>query len=180
MAGRVVTMTALLVVGAFLAMEGLVYVSHRFLMHGPGMPIHKSHHQRRAQPGFELNDVYPLIGSAVAMVGFALGLNVDGLSLALPIAIGLTLYGAAYFFVHDIYIHRRLSWFEGELAVCERLKAAHRIHHLWGGEPYGMLFPVVPAALRERAAAVDYDPFPPSGRRAPARGSRPSQVPAES
>ncbi|MBW3580400.1 MAG: sterol desaturase family protein [Actinobacteria bacterium] len=171
-------MTALLVVGSFLGMEVLVYLSHRFLMHGPGMPVHKSHHQRRAEPGFELNDVYPLIGSTVAMAGFGLGLNVGGLAPLVPIAIGLTLYGAAYFFVHDIYIHRRLRWFDAELGVCERLKAAHRVHHLWGGEPYGMLFPVVPASLRERAAAVDYDPFPPA-RRAVASGSRPSQVPVE-
>ncbi len=170
-------MDALLVIGAFLGMEVLVYLSHRFLMHGPGMPIHKSHHQRRSEPGFELNDVYPLAGSAVAMAGFGLGLNVGGLAPLLPVAIGLTVYGAAYFFVHDLYIHRRLPWFHAELAVCERLKAAHRIHHLWGGEPYGMLFPVVPAALRERAAQVDYDPFPTPGRSA--RGSRPSQVPVE-
>ncbi|MFP5376472.1 MAG: sterol desaturase family protein [Acidimicrobiia bacterium] len=172
-------MTVLLVAGAFLGMELLVYVSHRFLMHGPGMPIHKSHHQRRPQPGFELNDVYPLIGSTVAMAGFALGLNVEGLAPLLPMAVGLTLYGAAYFFVHDVYIHRRLPWFEAELGICERLKAAHRVHHLWGGEPYGMLLPVVPAALRERAAAVDYDPFPPARRSRAASGSRPSQVPVE-
>ena len=168
----------LLVLAAFLGMEVLVYLSHRFVMHGPGMPIHKSHHRRRPEPGFELNDVYPLMGSTVAMSGFALGLNVQGLAPLLPMAIGLTLYGVAYFFVHDIYIHRRLPWFNAELGVCERLKAAHRIHHLWGGEPYGMLFPVVPAALRERAAAVDYDPFP-APRRTSASGSRPSQVPVE-
>ncbi len=158
-------MTVLLVVGAFLGMEVLVYLSHRFVMHGPGMPIHKSHHQRRPEPGLERNDLYPLMGSTVAMLGFGLGLNVRGFEALLPLAIGLTIYGAAYFFVHDIYIHRRLPWFGAELQVCERLKAAHRIHHLWGGEPYGMLFPVVPAALRQRAAEVDYDPFPPSSRR---------------
>jgi len=170
----------LLVVGAFLGMEVLVYLSHRFVMHGPGMPIHKSHHQRRRQPGWERNDLYPLMGSALAMAGFGLGLNVRGMEVLLPMAIGLSIYGAAYFFVHDIYIHRRLAWFDVELSVCERLKAAHRIHHLWGGEPYGMLFPVVPAGLRERAAAVDYDPFPPPGRRSEsARGSTPSQVPVE-
>jgi beta-carotene 3-hydroxylase len=154
-----------LVVGAFLGMEALVYLSHRFVMHGPGMPIHKSHHQRRPEPGWERNDLYPLMGSALAMTGFGLGLNVRGMEALLPVAIGLTVYGAAYFFVHDVYIHRRLGWFGAQLAVCERLKAAHRIHHLWGGEPFGMLFPVVPAALRRRAAEVDYDPFPPARRR---------------
>ncbi|MGI8757918.1 MAG: sterol desaturase family protein [Acidimicrobiales bacterium] len=173
----------MLVVVAFVGMEALVYVSHRFLMHGPGMPIHKSHHQRRPEPGFEANDLYPLMGSALAMSAFGVGLNVGGLAPLVPMAIGLTLYGAAYFFVHDVYIHRRLPWFSAEVAVLERLKEAHRIHHLWAGEPYGMLFPVVPTALRERAAQVDYDPFPPAGGRrpapAPARGSVPSQVPVE-
>jgi beta-carotene 3-hydroxylase len=154
----------LLVVGAFLGMEVLVYLSHRFVMHGPGMPIHKSHHQRRPEPGLERNDLYPLMGSVVAMLGFGLGLNVGGLHALLPIAVGLTIYGAAYFFVHDIYIHRRLPWFGVELGVCERLNAAHRIDPLWGGERYGMLFPVVPAALRQRASEVDYDPFPRSSR----------------
>ncbi len=154
-----------LVVGSFLGMEVLVYLSHRFVMHGPGMPIHKSHHQRRPDPGLERNDLFPLMGSLLAMSGFGLGLNVRGFEVLVPMGIGLTIYGAAYFFVHDIYIHRRLPWFSAELSICERLKAAHRIHHLWGGEPYGMLFPVVPAALRQRAASVDHDPFPPSPRR---------------
>ncbi len=170
-------MTLALVIVAFFGMEVLVYLSHRFVMHGPGMPIHKSHHQRRPDPGLERNDLYPLMGSIVAMSGFGLGLNVRGFEVLVPMGIGLTIYGVAYFFVHDIYIHRRLPWFSAELSVCERLKAAHRIHHLWGGEPYGMLFPVVPAALRERAASVDYDPFPPSPRRrreAALRSSAPS------
>ena len=171
-------MDVVLVVGAFLGMEALVYLSHRFVMHGPGMPIHKSHHQRHPEPTWERNDLYPLTGSALAMAGFGLGLNVAGLEALVPLAIGLTIYGAAYFFVHDIYIHRRLPWFGAELAVCERLKSAHRIHHLWGGEPYGMLFPVVPAALRERAMGIDYDPFPASRPRS-VRGSTPSQVPVE-
>ncbi|HWH35619.1 MAG TPA: sterol desaturase family protein [Acidimicrobiales bacterium] len=155
-------MTVLLVVGAFLGMEVAVYLSHRFVMHGPGMAVHASHHQRRPEPSWERNDLYPLAGSVLAMVGFGLGLNVAGLEALVPLASGLTVYGACYFFVHDIYIHRRLPVFRAELAVCERLKAAHRIHHLWGGEPYGMLFPVVPAALRARAEGVDYDPFPPA------------------
>ncbi len=173
-------MTLLLVGAAFMGMEAFVYVSHRFLMHGPGLPVHQSHHEERDEPGLELNDLYPLFGSVLAMAAFGVGLNVDGWGFLVPIGIGLTLYGAAYAFVHDVYIHRRLPWFTAEVPVLERLKAAHRIHHLWAGEPYGMLFPVVPAELRRRAERVDYDPFPPARPApAPARGSAPSQVPAD-
>jgi hypothetical protein len=39
-----------------------------------------------------------------------------------------------------------------------RLAAAHRLHHRYGGEPYGMLFPVVPASLRAQAATPSRDP----------------------
>ena len=38
-----------------------------------------------------------------------------------------------------------------------RLAEAHRLHHRYGGEPYGMLFPVVPVSLRARAAPPSRD-----------------------
>jgi hypothetical protein len=46
-----------------------------------------------------------------------------------------------------------------KVAVLERLAAAHRRHHQFNGEPYGMLLPI-------------------TGQRA--SGSTPSHVPAES
>jgi hypothetical protein len=41
------------------------------------------------------------------------------------------------------------------------VREAHRIHHLWAGEPFGFLFPVVPRALLERARTVTRDPLLP-------------------
>jgi beta-carotene 3-hydroxylase len=62
--------------------------------------------------------------------------------------------------VHDVYIHDRLPLFRGRtVPVLERLAAAHRIHHLYNGEPYGMLLPIVPRELRERAERTARDPF---------------------
>jgi beta-carotene 3-hydroxylase len=62
--------------------------------------------------------------------------------------------------VHDGYIHRRLGVFgTRRIRSLDRLADAHRIHHLYNAAPYGMLAPVVPAELRERAAATDRDPF---------------------
>jgi beta-carotene 3-hydroxylase len=156
----------------FVLMEPATYAMHRWVMHGPGRGLHLSHH-RRGSEGFELNDWYPVVFAALGMLAFAAGASIGSLELLMPVSLGSAAYGAAYVFVHDLYIHRRLSWVRGEWAPLERLKAAHRVHHLFNGEPYGMLLPVVPADLRRRAAASSVDPFP------PARGSRPPHVPVE-
>ena len=65
-----------------------------------------------------------------------------------------------YALVHDVYIHRRLGWFEGRrIAAFDRLAEAHRIPHLYHAAPYGMLLPVVPAELRERASRTTRNPL---------------------
>lgn len=174
-------MTLLTVVVTFVVMEPLTYVAHRWVMHGStGIAWHESHHGADSG-GWERNDWYPVVFAAAGLLTFVAGATVGSLERLIPVSIGAAVYGMAYGFVHDVYIHRRLPRFTAELAWCERLKSAHRIHHLWGGEPFGMLVPVVPAALRRRVAMVDYEPFPASGRpSAPrARGSIPSHVPVE-
>jgi beta-carotene 3-hydroxylase len=161
--------TLVVAVATFLLMEPATYAMHRWVMHGPGRGLHVSHH-RRGGDGFELNDWYPVLFAALGMLGFAAGASVGRLHLLVPVSLGSAAYGAAYLFVHDLYIHRRGGWLAFEWAPLERLKAAHRVHHLFNAEPYGMLLPVVPADLRRRAAASSVDPF---------SGSRPSHVPVE-
>ncbi|MBW3555885.1 MAG: sterol desaturase family protein [Actinobacteria bacterium] len=148
----------LVVVGAFLGMEGISYLAHRFLMHGPGMGWHRSHHVP-TEGAFEKNDLYPLTASSLAISAFALGTWGPQVRPLVLVGVGMTLYGLSYLFVHEVYIHRRLGSGTWKVRVLERLKEAHRVHHLFGGEPYGMLLPVVPRALRERAAASTRDPF---------------------
>jgi beta-carotene 3-hydroxylase len=171
-------MTLLVAAVTFVAMEPVSYATHRWVMHGAAIGLHRSHH-RKARVGPERNDWFPVVFSMLGMSAFAAGASVGRLGLLVPVSLGAAAYGLAYLFVHDVYIHRRFRWFTAELALGERLKAAHRVHHLFGGEPFGMLVPVVPAALRARAATVDYDPFPPSRPAADASGSRPDQVPVE-
>ncbi|HVF33670.1 MAG TPA: sterol desaturase family protein [Acidimicrobiales bacterium] len=135
---------------SFVAMEAVSYLAHRFVMHGPGMGLHRSHHRVRTESRFEANDVFPVAFAAVTILGMAAGATLPSFEVLYRVGLGVTLYGAAYAFVHDVYIHARL----GQLPVIgplEWLKDAHRIHHLFGGEPYGMLFPIVPRRLRERA-----------------------------
>lgn len=168
-------MTVFVILATFVVMEPLTYAAHRWVMHtGVGIAWHESHHAT-GPARWERNDWYPVVFATAGLLTFVAGATVGALEVLVPVSMGAAAYGLAYGFVHDVYIHRRLRWFTAEWAWCERLKAAHRIHHLWGGEPFGMLAPFVPARLRQRAEMVSYDPFP-----IPARGSLPSQVPVES
>ncbi|HET9691944.1 MAG TPA: hypothetical protein VFP61_12395 [Acidimicrobiales bacterium] len=154
-------MTAAVVAAAlaFVAMEPVTYAAHRWVMHGVGWAWHRAHHRRRPPASrwveqFDDNDWFPVVFAGATVLAMAAGSSWSSLHLLVPIGAGVTAYGAAYAFVHDLYIHGRFV----RLPVwrpLERLKEAHALHHRFGGEPYGMLCPVIPRALRERAAAAD-------------------------
>jgi beta-carotene 3-hydroxylase len=153
-------MTALvLVLGAFVVMEPITAATHRWIMHGIGERLHRSHH--RATSGrWEANDAYPVMFATVVCLALWVGFNQPGWAGLVPVGVGVTLYGLAYALVHDVYIHGRLRLFgERRFRLLDELAAAHRIHHLYNGAPYGMLMPVVPRSLRERASHTDRDPL---------------------
>ncbi len=144
---------------AFVAMEPVTAATHRWVMHGVGDVLHRSHHGRGAST-WETNDWYPVMFAAIVNVGLFAGFNWDGFGALLPAGVGVTVYGIAYAIVHDVYIHRRLGWFgDHRIAAFDRLAEAHRIHHLYNAAPYGMLFPVVPADLRARAGRTGRNPL---------------------
>jgi beta-carotene 3-hydroxylase len=143
---------------AFVLMEPLTALVHRFVMHGFGLGLHRSHH-RPIRSGesprrWEANDAYPVMFAALVMIGFAIGFNVSGFEVLVPVGIGVTAYGLVYAIVHDVYIHGRLPLFGGRTVPgFEQLAEAHREHHRRGGAPYGMLAPV-----RERRRQVPSRP----------------------
>ncbi len=140
---------SVLMVGlAFVVMEPVTALTHRFVMHGIGLRLHRSHH-RRTHRRVEANDAFPVMFAAVVCIGLWLGFNAPSLSDLVPIGIGVTLYGAAYAIVHDVYIHGRLRVFgDRHIAVLDRLADAHATHHRSNGAPYGMLLPIVPRSAR--------------------------------
>jgi beta-carotene 3-hydroxylase len=141
-----------LAAGAFLAMEAVSYLAHRFVMHGVGMVWHRSHHVPTGGP-FERNDLFPLCFSAVGVAVFAVATTGPAVAPLFWVGVGITGYGGLYLFVHEVYIHERLPVRLPRLAYLAWLREAHRVHHRFGGEPYGMLLPVVSRELRSRAAA---------------------------
>jgi beta-carotene 3-hydroxylase len=137
---------------AFVAMEGVSYAAHRWLMHGRGMVWHRSHHPPRGR-GLEANDAFPAIFASIATGAFAAAAIDDRLLWLRPIAVGVSAYGTAYFLVHEVFIHRRLRVPLPRWRYLRWLETSHRIHHTLGGEPYGMLMPIVSRERRARASA---------------------------
>ena len=143
----------LVAAAAFVSMEAVSYATHRWVMHGFAIGWHRSHH---APPtaGLERNDRFPLCFSVVGVALFA-GAS-GGLPVLWPIAVGVTAYGIAYLIVHEVVIHRRLPIAVPVGRYLGWLREGHRDHHVGGGEPYGMLLPLV----RERQArASTEDPL---------------------
>jgi beta-carotene 3-hydroxylase len=141
----------LLALAAFAGMEGVSYAAHRWVMHGFAMGWHRSHHRPRIGR-FEKNDLFPLCFSSVGVALCALATMGPAIAPLLWVAGGITAYGAIYLVVHEVYIHDRVPLPLPRLGYLDHLRDAHRIHHLFGGEPYGMLVPVVSRGLRGRAA----------------------------
>jgi beta-carotene 3-hydroxylase len=136
---------------AFGVMELVSYASHRWLMHGPGIGWHRSHHRPPHAP-LERNDLFPLCFSVVGFGLFAAGAWWPGYAVFTWVAVGVTAYGACYLLVHEVVIHRRLALSLPLGPYGRWLRDRHRLHHLDGGEPYGMLLPLV---SQRRSAALD-------------------------
>lgn len=144
----------LIVAAAAVAMEPIAALLHRVLMHGRGWSWHRDHHAPR-RSRFETNDLFPVVFATVTITVMAAGASVVALRPLLWIGTGVTAYGAAYLLVHDVCIHGRIGRPIDRVSYLRHVRQAHRVHHLFGREPYGFLFPVVPTELRVRAERVD-------------------------
>jgi len=136
----------------FVCMEPATCAVHRWVMHGSGWALHRSHHE--SKPGavhLEANDAFPVMFAGVTLAMMALGAGVRSLHLLVAVGVGMTAYGAAYAFVHEVAIHRRVLPGLRLGPRLARLRDAHGLHHQFGGAPYGMLWPVVPSALAARS-----------------------------
>ena len=139
----------------FIVMEGVAWLSHKYLMHGAMWYFHADHHVH--EPGFfEKNDAFFLIFAVPSAYCFITGsIHQD---FRFWIGAGIALYGLAYFLVHDVFIHQRFPWFKRtKNAYFMAIRKAHKVHHKHlgkeDGECFGMLF-VPPRYLREARKAL--------------------------
>jgi beta-carotene 3-hydroxylase len=124
--------------GAFAFMECFAWFMHKYIMHGIGWFLHKSHHEPR-RGRFELNDAYALIFAAPAI--YLMWLDSPGYGWVFWAGTGISAYGFAYFLFHDILVHRRLSHkVKPANRYLQRIVRAHKIHHKNQGKENGKAF----------------------------------------
>ena len=134
---------ALITLGVFLAMEGVSWFTHKYVMHGFGWYLHEDHHQPKYD-GFEKNDAFFVVFAVPSMALFYFGSNTE-YAFLLYIGLGIMCYGIAYFVIHDVLIHQRFKWFKNtNNRYLKGLRKAHKIHHKNMGKEesqcFGMLF----------------------------------------
>lgn len=133
----------LVVLATFLIMEGITWLTHKYVMHGFLWYLHEDHHQPK--PGFfEKNDAFFLIFAIPSWLCIMLGLQQHIYPVA-AIGFGIALYGFAYFIVHEVIIHQRIKWFtRSNNTYIRAIRWAHKMHHKHlgkeDGESFGMLF----------------------------------------
>jgi beta-carotene 3-hydroxylase len=133
-----VVVSLFLFVGALLAMEGVAYVAHKYLMHGPLWFLHRSHHVPHSGK-FEWNDLFGLFFALPSIWLIHAGVR-DG-SWMLPVGLGMTAYGAVYFLFHDVVVHRRLKIRRlPQWPYLRRILLAHLAHHRTHGRDGAVSF----------------------------------------
>ncbi len=117
-----------IVILTFLGMEFTAWFMHKYVMHGIGWYFHRDHHKK--EPGiFEKNDVFFLIFAIPSWLFMMFGM-MHGNDWKLYVGIGIAIYGACYFLVHDVFIHQRLPWFKRSDNIYFRaIRKAHKVHH---------------------------------------------------
>jgi beta-carotene 3-hydroxylase len=136
---------ALIIIATFIVMEGVAWAMHKYVMHGMFWYFHEDHHTRENHNSiFERNDSFFLFFSVLAMSSFIIW-SVYDLMPFLGIAIGICIYGAAYFFIHDLFIHQRIKVLRNtKNPYLKAIRRAHKIHHKHlgkeDGECFGMLW----------------------------------------
>lgn len=139
-----VLINIVIVLITFLLMECVAWLSHKYLMHGVLWFFHEDHHQHNTNiKPFERNDFFFLLFATPGICLLNLGLEV--FSIPFCIGLGITIYGVAYFVIHDIFIHRRLKWLRNiDSPYFRAIRKAHKAHHKHfnkeDGECFGMLW----------------------------------------
>lgn len=141
---KVILINSLVVIAAFIAMEGVAWFTHKFIMHGLLWRLHKDHHKKTSKGFFEDNDFFFLIFALPGITALYFGREA-GYNFLFWVGLGITLYGITYFLVHDIFIHQRFKLLRNlDSAYFRAIRRGHKMHHKHigkeDGECFGMLW----------------------------------------
>jgi len=120
------------------AMEGVGYLAHRYVMHGWGWFLHRSHHEPHLGT-LETNDIYLLILALAAITLIVLGnAGHDPLQW---VGAGVAGFGLIYVLVHDGIVHRHWpARPRPRHPYLRRLYHAHLMHHAVKGRRHSVSF----------------------------------------
>ena len=132
--------------GCFVAMEFVAWFTHRYIMHGWLWFLHRDHHVREDDGFLERNDLFFILFATPSILLIYLGFSDPALDLLLWAGVGIALYGMAYVFVHDIFVHQRIRLLTRTNSLYFRaMRRAHKVHHKTlgkeGADSFGFLLP---------------------------------------
>jgi len=113
------------------AMEFVAWFTHKYVMHGILWNWHEDHHKPHFKEGkfFEKNDLFFLVFATPGITCILAGTLTPHTWLFF-IGLGITIYGAIYFLIHDVYIHQRFEWFRQlDNKYSRAILRAHGAHH---------------------------------------------------
>ena len=134
----------IIAVVTFFFMEFVAWSAHKYVMHGFLWNLHEDHHTRDNHDDFfEKNDYFFIIFAVPGILSLLLGVTYD-ISILYGIGIGISIYGMAYFFIHDLFIHQRIKVLRNSNnKYLKAIRRAHKMHHKHitkeDGECFGML-----------------------------------------
>ena len=139
-----ILINSLFVLAAFVGMEGVAWVAHKYIMHGLLWKLHKDHHKKETESFIEHNDFFFLLFAIPGILALLFG-KLNDYNFLFWIGLGITLYGLCYFLVHDIFIHQRFKIFRNSNnRYLKAIRRAHKMHHKHltreDGECFGMLW----------------------------------------
>jgi len=121
---------AMITLATFAIMEGITWLTHKYVMHGFLWYLHEDHHRPGYENFFEKNDLFFVIFAAPSAALMVFGITELGLNFRFFIGLGILFYGIAYFLVHDVLIHQRFKWFKRtKNKYLKGLRKAHKVHH---------------------------------------------------
>lgn len=130
----------LIVLIVFFAMEGATWLIHKYIMHGFLWVLHKDHHDHSNDGFFERNDCFFVIFALPTIALMYYG-SLENFNYLFFIGIGIMLYGMAYFFIHDVFIHQRFKILSRtQNPYFSALRRAHKQHHRHTGKEEGECF----------------------------------------
>lgn len=120
----------MITLATFAIMEGITWLTHKYVMHGFLWYLHEDHHRPGYENFFEKNDLFFVIFAAPSASLMVFGITELGLNFRFFIGLGILFYGIAYFLVHDVLIHQRFKWFKRtKNKYLKGLRKAHKVHH---------------------------------------------------